>query len=134
MSVFDDKLVDRFIKDYLPSTSYYFHSDLDLFVNITISQILNYNELLSEEVNKFIQKNFGKNYKYYNEIKQQKIKALSSYKPNNNETNSEGKKTILSFDFPEFEIYFVAKLYIEGIERKPECQTKLLFNSENIKI
>jgi hypothetical protein len=41
-------------------------------------------------------------------------------------------KSILSFEIPEFEIYFVAKLYIDGMERKPECQTKLLFNSKNI--
>ena len=134
MSIFSERLVNRFIKDYLPSTYYSCHSDLDFFVNITISQLLNYDELLSKEVSKCIQKNFGKNYKYYNEILEQKSKALSTYKPSNNNDNKseEQQKTILSFDFPEFEIYFVAKLYIEGIERKPECQTKLLFNSKNI--
>ena len=123
------KLIDRFIKDYLPQKHYYRHSDIDIFVNITITQLLNYNELLSEEIKKYIQENFGNNYNYYNEIIEQKKRALSTVKSNN---NPENKNSILSFDFPEFEIYFISKLYIDGMERKPECQTKLLFNSKNI--
>ena len=134
------KIIEAFRDDYLPQKFYYRHSDIDIFVNITITQLLNYDELLSEEIKKFIQENFGKNYKYYNEIVRQKNKALSSFKTNNidNNTNNntenktEKKNSILSFDFPEFEIYFVAKLFIDGMERKPECQTKLLFNSNNI--
>jgi len=134
------KIIEAFRDDYLPQKFYYRHSDIDIFVNITITQLLNYDELLSEEIKKFIQENFGKNYKYYNEIIRQKNKALSSFKTNNidNNTNNntenktEKKNSILSFDFPEFEIYFVAKLFIDGMERKPECQTKLLFNSNNI--
>ena len=125
----NQKLVDKFIKDYLPQKYFYRHSDIDMFVNITITQLLNYNELLSEPIKKYIQENFGKNYKYYNEIIEQKSKALKQL---NSTTNPENKNSILSFDFPEFEIYFVAKLYIDGMERKPECQTKLLFNSKNI--
>ena len=69
------KLVDRFIKDYLPQKHYYRHSDIDIFVNITITQLLNYNELLSEEIKKYIQENFGNNYNYYNEIIEQKKKS-----------------------------------------------------------
>ena len=132
------KIIEAFRDDYLPQKFYYRHSDIDIFVNITITQLLNYDELLSEEIKKFIQENFGKNYKYYNEIIRQKNKALSSFKTNNidNNTNTENKtekkNSILSFDFPEFEIFFVAKLFIDGMERKPECQTKLLFNSNNI--
>ena len=134
------KIIETFRDDYLPQKFYYRHSDIDIFVNITITQLLNYDELLSEEIKKFIQENFGKNYKYYNEIIRQKNKALSSFKTNNidNNTNTntenktEKKNSILSFDFPEFEIYFIAKLFIDGMERKPECQTKLLFNSNNI--
>ena len=126
-------LVDKFIKEYLPQKYYHRHSDIDIFVNITICELLNYNELLSEEIKKYIQKNFGENYNYYNDIIKQKEKALKSYKPNNNnENNKDTPKSILFFDFPEFEIYFVAKLFIDGMERKPECQTKLLFNSKNI--
>ena len=134
MSLLDEnknnkKLVEKFLKDYLPQKYFIRHSDIDIFVNITITELLNYNELLSESVKKYIQENFGKNYRYYNEIKEQKSKVLKQIYTS---TNSSDKNSILSFDFPEFEIYFVAKLYIDGMERKPECQTKLLFNSKNI--
>ena len=134
MSLLDEnknnkKLVEKFLKDYLPQKYFHRHSDIDLFVNITITELLNYNELLSESVKKYIQENFGKNYQYYDEIKEQKAKALKQIYTSKNSSN---KNSILSFDFPQFEIYFVAKLYIDGMERKPECQTKLLFNSKNI--
>ena len=130
------KIIDIFIKDYLPRKSYYRHSDIDIFVNITITELLNYNELLSEAIKYYIQDNFGNNYKYYDEIIVQKNSALTSLnketKGNDSNDKTEKKNSILSFEFPEFEIYFVAKLYIDGMERKPECQTKLLFNSKNI--
>ena len=48
------------------------------------------------------------------------------------ENQTKYKDSILSYDFPEFEIYFIAKLFVDGMERKPECYTKLLFNSKNI--
>ena len=130
------KIIDLFIKDYLPRKSYYRHSDIDIYVNITITELLNYNELLSETIKKYIQDNFGSNYKYYDEIIAQKNAILASInkesKRNDSNDKTEIKNSILSFEFPEFEIYFVAKLYIDGMERKPECQTKLLFNSKNI--
>ena len=130
------KIIDIFIKDYLPRKSYYRHSDIDIFVNITITELLNYNELLSETIKKYIQDNFGNNYRYYDEIIAQKDAALASLnkesKSNESNDKTEKKNSLLSFEFPEFEIYFVAKLYIDGMERKPECQTKLLFNSKNI--
>ena len=125
------KIIDIFIKDYLPRKSYYLHSDIDIFVNITITELLNYNELLSESVKKYIQDNFGSNYKYYDDILAKKIAAFESLNKESHD-KTEIQNSILSFEFPEFEIYFVAKLYIDGMERKPECQTKLLFNSKNI--
>ena len=116
-------LIDKFKKDYLPQKYYYRHSDIDIFVNIVITQLLNYNLLLSEETKNFFQENFINNYQYYSEILEQKEKAFN---------NKDFNNSILSFEIPEFEVYFVAKLFIDGMERKPECQTKLLFNSENI--
>ena len=116
-------LIERFKKDYLPQKYYYRHSDIDIFVNIVITQLLNYNLLLSEEMKNFFQENFINNYKYYSEILLQKEKAFN---------NKEFNNSILSFEIPEFEIFFIAKLFIDGMERKPECQTKLLFNSKNI--
>ena len=116
-------LVEKFKSDYLLQKFYYRHSDIDIYVNIIITELLNYNLLLSEESKNFLQENFVNNYKYWNEIMSQKQQALDK---------KQFDKSILSFEIPEFEIYFVAKLYIDGMERKPECQTKLLFNSKNI--
>ena len=121
--IYNDLLVNKFKTDYLPQKYYYRHSDIDVFVNIVITQLLNYNLLLSEEIKNFFQENFINNYKYYSEILAQKEKAFN---------NKEFNNSILSFEIPEFEIYFVAKLSIDGMERKPECQTKLLFNSKNM--
>ena len=116
-------LVEKFKSDYLLQKFYYRHSDIDIYVNIIITELLNYNLLLSEEAKNFLQENFVNNYKHWNEIMSQKQQALDK---------KQFDKSILSFEIPEFEIYFVAKLYIDGMERKPECQTKLLFNSKNI--
>ena len=130
------KIKEKFIKEYLPQKFYHRHSDIDVFVNITITQLLNYNTLLNEECNKYIQSNFedNYNYNYYDEILEQKKQELLRIKKEgiNSQKNKDGKNSILSFEFPEFEIYFIAKLYVDGMERKPECQTKLLFNSKNI--
>ena len=129
------RIKEKFIKDYLPQKYYHRHSDIDIFVNITITQLLNYNTLLNEECNKYIQSNFNENYNYnyYDEINEQKKQELEKIKAEGiNNNNKNEKKSILSFDFPEFEIYFIAKLYVDGMERKPECQTKLLFNSKSM--
>ena len=144
------KIKEKFLKEYLPQKFYHRHSDIDVFVNITITQLLNYDTLLNEETNKYIQENFSDNYDYYDEIKEQKFEALNSigydiinsrvdsslrktnFTTSTNETNYVQKNSILSFEFPEFEVYFIAKLFVDGMERKPECQTKLLFNSKNI--
>ena len=115
--------VEKFKSEYLPQKSYYRHSDIDIFVNIEITQLLNYNLLLSDDMNNFFRENILNNYKYKDEILSQKKKAFE-YK--------ELDKPLLSFEIPEFEIFFVAKLFIDGMERKPECQTKLIFNSKNI--
>ena len=64
------KIKEKFIKEYLPQKFYHRHSDIDIFVNITVTQLLNYNTLLNEESNKYIQSNFNDNYdyNYYDEI------------------------------------------------------------------
>ena len=135
MKDINPRIKEKFIKDYLPQKYYHRHSDIDIFVNITITQLLNYNTLLNEECNKYIQSNFNENYNYnyYDEINEQKKQELEKIKAEGiNNNNKNEKKSILSFDFPEFEIYFIAKLYVDGMERKPECQTKLLFNSKSM--
>ena len=119
---------------HLPQKYYHRHSDIDIFINITITELLNYNTLLNEENNKFIQSNFNENYNYnyYDEITEQKKQELEKIKKDGINNDKNEKKSILSFEFPEFEIYFIAKLFVDGMERKPECQTKLLFNSKNM--
>ena len=121
----------RLVDEFLPQETYFRHSDIDLFINITITQILNYKTLLTEELNLYIQENYGSNYNYYSEIKSEKEKILNKYF-NSNTKIPDISNTLLSYDFPEFEIYFVAKLFVDRMERKPECWTKLLFNSKNI--
>jgi hypothetical protein len=56
--IYNDLLVNKFKTDYLPQKYYYRHSDIDVFVNIVITQLLNYNLLLSEEIKNFFQENF----------------------------------------------------------------------------
>ena len=131
----DIRIKDRLINEYLPQIFYHRHSDIDLFINITITQILNYKSLLTEDLNDYIQENYGNNYNYYDDIKEQKEKLLKNIfnqKSKIMENQTKYKDSILSYDFPEFEIYFIAKLFVDGMERKPECYTKLLFNSKNI--
>jgi phosphatidylinositol 3-kinase len=134
----DLKIKERLINEYLPQKFYHRHSDIDLFINITITEILNYKTLLTDELNEYIQKNYGTNFKYYDDIKEQKellIKNLWNSKktPISSQLKyKEYKDSILSYDFPEFEVYFVAKLFVDGMERMPECYTKLLYNSKNI--
>ena len=121
------------VDNFLPQETYFRHSDIDLFINITITQILNYKTLLTEELNSYIQENYGSNYNYYSEIKTEKEKLLNKYFTSNTKLpDNKLSNTLLSYDFPEFEIYFIAKLFVDRMERKPECWTKLLFNSKNI--
>ena len=132
---FDLGLKDRLVDSFLPQESYYRHSDIYVFINITITQILNYKTLLTDELNIFVQENYSSNFNYYSDIKDEKEKLLKQYFSQNKtipEHQAKFKDSLLSYDFPEFEIYFIAKLFVDGMERKPECWTKLLYNSKNI--
>ena len=131
----EEKIKDRLINEYLPLKFYHRHSDIDLYINITITQLLNYKTLLTDELNEYILENYRINYNYYDDIKEQKeriLKSIFSQKSKIAENQSKYKDSILSYEFPEFEIYFIAKLFVDGMERKPECWTKLLFNSKDI--
>ena len=118
----DLNIKPRLVNEFIPRDKYYRHSDIDLFISITITQILNFKSLLTEEFNKFIQDNYGCNYDYYSDIKEEKENLLKQYLSQNQQKNS--KDSLLSYDFPEFEIYFIAKLFVDRMERKPECWTK----------
>ena len=42
----------RLIVEYLPQETYFRHSDIDLFINITITQLFNFKTLLNRYSNK----------------------------------------------------------------------------------
>ena len=42
-------VLENFVKNYLPDNRYYRHSDIDLFLNITITNLLNYDYLLTDD-------------------------------------------------------------------------------------
>ena len=74
----EEKIKDRLINEYLPLKFYHRHSDIDLYINITITQLLNYKTLLTDELNEYILENYRINYNYYDDIKEQKERILKS--------------------------------------------------------
>ena len=119
--------------------------EIDYNLNFKIASLLNYQNLLNEEKNKFIFNNNNKIYKEYEEINNKKIEILLSNKENlkNNykfnlfEESKDDKLKInnnklLLYDFPEFEIFLVLKLYVNEMKFQQEFTTKILFNSKNI--
>ena len=128
---------DNSLKNYLSEKFYHNHCDIDLWINITIMQLLNYDKLLGKDLVQLIHEN-----KKYNNIENEELinkekidilKKISEGSGGNNEKSKIGQKnSILDFDFPEFELYFITKLYVDDIERKPNYQTKIIFNHNNI--
>ena len=70
---------ERLVDEFLPQESYYRHSDIDVFINITITQLLNYKTLLPDDLKIFIQENYGTNFNYFSDIKDEKEKLLKQY-------------------------------------------------------
>ena len=129
-------LVSKFYRDYLSNRIYSRHNQLDGNISITLTSIFNYDSLLDEANKKLIQEKYNNNYRYFDDINMDKhskflklrdsdIKA-KSFKIESNEFQ------ILSYDFPQFEIYFIAKLYINNMFIEPEVQTNIHF-SPNMK-
>ena len=79
------KIKEKFINKYLLQKYYHRLSDIDVFFNIIIIQLLNYNKLLNEEYKKYIQRNFNDNYNYnyHDEIIDQKKQELRIKKRRN---------------------------------------------------
>ena len=126
---------DNFIKKSLPDRMYHIHNDVDLWININIKEILNYNKLLGDKLLASIKSN--KKYAYsdieknVNFEKLEHLKKISEGKHSEN-LNLNKKNSILGYEIPNCEIYFIAKLYIDGTEKKPSYQTKIVFNTKNI--
>ena len=102
---------DNSLKNYLSEKFYHNHCDIDLWINITIIQLLNYDKLLGKDLVQLIHEN-----KKYNNIENEELinkekidilKKISEGSGGNNEKSKIGQKnSILDFDFPEFEFFF----------------------------
>ena len=128
---------EKFLKKYLPQKKYHIHSDIDIWVNITIIQILNYNQLLKGDIIKLIKENKKYNYiENEEQINQEKLKLLKKLCEGSGTEKSKDKKekknSIIGFEIPDCELYFIVKLYVDEIERKPHYQTKIIFHHNNI--
>ena len=133
----DNEKNDKFIKKFFPQKIYHIHSDIDLWINISIIQLLNYKKLLGDKNLQFIQDqkkyNFLQNKDEINKEKLDILKKISDNSSNHSEKSKKDKKNcILGFEIPVCEIYFIVKLFIDEIEKKPEYQTKIIFNYNNI--
>ncbi len=140
-------MIDKFISTYLSDQKFLKHSDLNINLDLKITSLFNYDNLLTDENNDYINKEFSNNYKYFEEInKEKKDTLIEYYRKKTGEKNIKitesdinktlnlpnSKKNLLFYQLPEFEIYFVAKLFVNGLEIKPEFTTKLIFTSTNI--
>ena len=112
--------------------------EIEYNLNFKIASLFNYQNLLNEEKNKFIFNNNNKIYKEYEEINNKKIEILLNNKENlkNNykfKISKDDKiNKLLLYDFPEFEIFLVLKLFVSEMKFQQEFTTKILFNSKNI--
>ena len=112
--------------------------EIDYNLNFKITSLFNYKNLLNEEKNKFIFNNNNKIYKEYEDINNKKIEILLNNKENlkNNykfKISKDDKiNKLLLYDFPEFEIFLVLKLFVSEMKFQQEFTTKILFNSKNI--
>ena len=125
---------NNFIKKSLPDKKYHIHSDIDLWVNLTITELLNYHKLLGNKLS-FIKSNKKYNYTEIEEnVQSEKLEILKKIsdgvKYESSKTNK--KTTILGYEIPNCELYFIIKLFVDEIERKPSYQTKIIFNTKNI--
>jgi len=130
-------IIDNFCNNVLSDKKYIRHSDIDLYVNIKLTGIMNYNNLLTEDDREFINKNFSKNYKYINEIETNKQQVIEEkrkqamYMQNKKEKSTMTiNEDILNFKFPQFEVYFTVRLVINGIVIEPEVLTDLILNAD----
>ena len=126
---------DNFIKQSLEDKTFHIHSEIDLWINITIIELLNYEKLLGEKSFSFIKENKKYNYtdieENINKEKLDKLELLSKASENSEKTKNK-KNSIFGYETPNCEIYFIVKLFVDERERKPNYQTKIIFNTKNI--
>ena len=125
---------DNFIKKSIPDRKYHIHSDINLWINLTITEILNYDKLFDNKLSMIKDnKKDDKNYNYLEieeKVKQEKLEEIKKYIEENEKSNK--YNSILGYEIPNCELYFIVKLFVDEIERKPSYQTKIVFNTKNI--
>ena len=125
---------DNFIKKSIPDRKYHIHSDINLWINLTITEILNYDKLFDNKLSMIKDnKKDDKNYNYLEieeKVKQEKLEEIKKYIEGNEKSNK--YNSILGYEIPNCELYFIVKLFVDEIERKPSYQTKIVFNTKNI--
>ena len=82
------KMIENFAQKFLGDKKYLKHSDIDLFVNLRLTGILNYINLLSEEDSLYIAENHNRNYKYITEIDSGKIQMIEEGVKNNSNSQN----------------------------------------------
>ncbi len=133
-NISESGIKDNFIKKSLPDKMYHIHSDIDLWINLTITELLNYDKLLGNKLS-FIKSNKKYNYTEIEEnVNNEKIEILKKISEGGSyeRSKSNKKNSILGYEIPNCELYFIIKLYVDEIERKPSYQTKIIFNAKNI--
>ena len=127
------KINFNLIKKSFPEKKYHIHSDIDLWINITLMEILNYENLLGDKLS-FIKSEKKYNYSEIEEnVNNEKLEILTKLSEGNiNEKSKNKKNTILGYETPDCELYFIVKLFVDDMERKPSYQTKIIFNTKNI--
>ncbi len=133
------RLIENFCNKHLNDKRYLRHSDIDLFINIRLTALYNFINLLTEENKQIFLENQTKNNRYNTEIESEKYSILEDRRKVVEE-NSQKKAfslknltdikedSILYFTFPEFEIYFSVKLVVNGHPIEPECLSDLVLN------
>jgi len=106
------RIIDTFCNKVLNDKKYYRHCDIEFTVNIKITGIMNYFDLFDEEELEFISRNHNKNLKYINEIdsnknaiSEDKKKIKAELIKQKTRIPDEKELTLLSFKFPEFELF-----------------------------
>lgn len=136
------KSIEIFCQKAQIDQKYFKHSDLDIFLNFQLTGIFNYVNLLTRDECEFIDKTFNVNYKYRTEIESNKQQIIDDKNNEMLKLNKDGIKIgninannlrderLLSFDIPEFEIYFTISLIVGGIRFEPELITDITLNSK----
>jgi phosphatidylinositol 3-kinase len=122
-----NKILDNFCQLNLNDKKYLRHSDIDLYINIRLTGVLNYQNLLIEEEHEEISESYSKNLKYSTEVESEKKAIFEDMKKQGKIVST---KNLLQFEIPKYEIYFTVKLVINGTVFEPESITDVILTEQ----